>query len=195
MQTNLPEWILKETGLLKEAAAGENAAAYALVVKYTPLVLYFARKYIPKNADYDDLVQEGMIGLLNAISSYSPQNGSSFKTFAAHCIDNKVISALRAGGNRKNNMFKNAFSLAEIAEVAGILNEQLDPQEIYINNENYKNSKQRIYAQLSSFEKDVFDEYLRGSPYKEIAHVLNSSQKSVDNALQRIKRKLQKLKF
>lgn len=193
MQTNSQN-LQNEQEILKQAAKGETLAAYTLVVRYTPLVLYFARKYIPKNADYDDLVQEGMIGLLNAISSYNPLGGS-FKTYAAHCINNKVISALRSGGSRKNSILKNAFPLGEFLEVSGLQNEQLDPQEIYINNENYTNSKQRIYSLLSVFEKEVFEEYLKGSPYKEIAYTLNSSQKSVDNALQRIKRKLQKLEF
>ncbi len=163
-----------------------------VVSEYMPVLKVRAAYFSTCGADYDELLQEGMMGLYSAFIHYDKSKNAEFKTFALHCINNRMISYLRASG--KNNNITGEFVSLSGDDFDNILPKemsfQLDPQQILEDNESFEKSKQQFFSVLSDYEKDILTLYLGGHSCKDIAKELSVSYKSADNAIQRIKRKL-----
>ena len=178
-------------GALWSAASSGNIKAEELLIKrYSVVVRQCTRPYFLVGGDSEDLIQEGMLGLLYAIRSYEPARDTSFKTYAERCIRNRVYSAIRAAMRFKHRPLNDSIS-TESDEIqtlsSGILH---NPEELVITRELTEELKVRLADSLSKFEKRVLDYFLEGLSYSYIALKLRKPVKSVDNAVQRIRRKL-----
>ena len=155
--------------------------------------------------DQDDLMQEGMIGLFKAIQDYDKSKEAVFSTFAELCISRQLYSAVKSSNRKKNiplNTYVSIYSPAyseqgEETEGSFMVDHSLEaaelsPEEILIDRENVRSLRRKIEECLSAMEKQVFDLYMEGMTYQEIARHLDKEPKSIDNALQRIKSKVNK---
>ena len=180
--------------------AGDTDAQDYLLIKYKNFVRARARSYFLVGADHDDIVQEGMIGLYKAIRDYRPERQASFGTFAELCITRQIITAIKAATRQKhmplntyislNRPLYNNDSERTLLDVVTI-GVDADPEDLLIKQEDVSRVEQRLARLLSSFERDVLIGYLDGKSYQQIAAELHRGVKSIDNALQRIKRKLE----
>lgn len=177
--------------LVARAKDGDDEALTALIQRYAPFVRMRAGAYGVKELDADDLYQEGMIALLTAVRNYCAGLNSSFRTFAPVCINNKLNSALRAHMREKNAPMRGYLSLSEpeVPEEA-LTAHTLDPEQLVIQSEETDARNRRIETLLSLFERQVLKLYLSSYSYEEMSKQLGSSTKAVDNALQRVRRKL-----
>lgn len=172
--------------LVQQAKSDSDLPLYLLITRYTPLVVQRAKRLRGMGPEQEDLMQEGMLGFLAAIRSFRPDSGSSFKTYAATCVTNRMLSAVRAYHRNKNHSINYHGPLEEAEEqIAGE-----DPQELFIRLEEEQHRKRQIESLLSAFEQEVLARYLAGSSYQETAVALGCSPKAVDNALQRVRKKL-----
>ena len=193
------------------ASVGDTGAEVELITRYKNLVRARARTYFLAGADYDDVIQEGMMGLFKAIRDFDPTRQTVFKAFAELCVTRQIMTAVKAAARNKHmplNMYvslnrplseeddgralvdvMSASSDAFDGQAAG------DPEKMLIIREQFEATRRLIENTLSEFEQKVLAMYLDGRPYAEIAALLEINQKSVDNALQRIKRKLLKAKI
>ena len=185
-----------DNSLQAMAAAGDRGAEEALSERYMRLVRICARPLFLAGGSSEDLIQEGMIGLLSAIRSFDPESGSSFHTFAEICIRTRLLSAVKSASRKKHLPLNDGLSLEQLSEDSG---SQLsatpevfrqDPEDLVLARE----SKEELYAVLSrclsKMENRVLEFYLDGLSYREIAARLGKDEKAVDNAVQRIRRKL-----
>ncbi len=175
------------------AKDGGDEALTILIQRYVPLVLMRARTYAKGSLDTDDLFQEGMIALLKAVRNYRNDSPGSFKTFATVCINNKLISAVMTHLRGKNAPMRGYLSLSEpdvLPEQFAAPPAQTDPELLVIQSEETDDRNRRINTLLSIFERQVLELYLSSYSYDEISKQLGSSTKAVDNALQRVRRKL-----
>ena len=180
---------------------GDAAAEEYLLDKYKNFVRSKARSYFLVGADHEDIVQEGMIGLYKAIRDYRPDKLSSFRAFAELCITRQIITAIKAATRQKHIPLNNYVSLNKplydeesdrtLLDVI-VEGRMSDPEELIINMENVGNIRAKISEVLSGLEQEVLNAYLDGKSYQEIAEALGRHVKSIDNALQRVKRKLEK---
>ena len=183
--------------LVLEAQQGNRSAAEVLVGGYFGFVCNRVKAYYFAGADHDDVVQEGLIGLYNAIKSYKPGQ-ASFRTFASMCISRHIISAVRYYGRLKHEPLNSYISLSNEAEDADektftgtYADEQCsDPEAILINRERLFGMECAISKTLSRFEYKIFLCYREGLSYRQISNIVKCNEKSVDNAVQRIRRKL-----
>ena len=190
--------MLTDEALCKQAAEGDHIAEETLVVRYNRLVRVCARPYFLAGGDSEDLIQEGMLGLLTAIREYVPDRGAAFQTYAAACIRNRLLSAVKAAARNKHTPLNNAISF-EAPLFDGNLDGSMpthsahasNPEEVFLNREAQAERMAWLKDQLSGFEAKVLRLYLCGLSYSEIAAEVNKSPKSVDNAVQRIRRKLE----
>ncbi|MCD7769371.1 MAG: sigma-70 family RNA polymerase sigma factor [Oscillospiraceae bacterium] len=175
----------------------ESGAEEALAKRYVRLVRICARPYFLIGGDGEDLIQEGMLGLLSAIRSYDPQKGSSFRAYAKSCIQNRIRSAVRSAGRLKHAPLNNGLPLDEVlsdeSQSLGVHYFQQSPEEQVLARETEKEFISAYSQRLSSFEAQILDLYLDGLSYEEMAAQLGRDEKAVDNAVQRIRRKLAKL--
>ena len=165
-----------------------------LLEKYKPLVRSRAASRYLRGGDLDDLIQEGMIGLYKAIRDYDPKNEThaSFYTFASICIDRQLLKAIEASGRQKRKTLDEAVSLTD-DEWESYPDSETIPENIVLEKEFADELLQRIHKSLSRMEKVVLDLRIRGYDYREIASILNRTPKQIDNALQRIRKKIGKL--
>lgn len=180
------------------AAAGSRQAEEELVMRYTRLVRVCARPFFLVGGDSEDLIQEGMLGLLSAVRSFQGERAASFRTFAEICIRRRLISAVRTASSGKHSPLNSYISFEtpsfdRFAErtppmVMGL--QQKNPEDILIHREELQEYLDTVKGQLSGFEAKVLESFLDGSSYREIAVQVDRSPKSVDNAVQRIRRKL-----
>lgn len=179
----------------------EEALDY-LIEKYKHFVWSKAQTYFIIGGDREDIIQEGMIGLYNAIRDYNEDKLASFKGFADLCITRQIITAIKAATRQKHIPLNSSLSLDKplheddtertlLDVIAG--SQALDPQELLINREKYIYLQLKLSELLSALEKDVLHLYVEGRTYEEISKELNRHIKSVDNALQRVKLKLEHL--
>ncbi len=183
---------LKDEELISLSRAGKHSAEEALILRYTSYVRSFVRPYFLAGGDSEDLIQEGMIGVIKAISEFDAAHSASFKTFAAMCIRNRIYSAIRHSMRDKNRPLNNYVSLGgeEDESVAALSPDKtVDPAEQIISEESYRELLSAVSGLLSGFEKKVLTLYLKGLSYAEISKNVNKPQKSVDNAVTRIRRK------
>jgi len=190
------EW--SDEALCARAASGDRIAEEALVIRYHRLVRICARPYFLTGGDSEDLIQEGMVGLLAAVREYDPEKGAGFRTYAEVCIKHRLISAIKAAARDKHTPLNNSvpFETPLFSEnggryAYGTYSLALDdPEEILIGREAFQERVRALEGQLSGFEARILRLYLNGLSYSEIAAEVNRSPKSVDNAVQRIRRKL-----
>ena len=188
--------------LVRMARDGDEKAENFLLKKYKDFVRSKARAYFLVGGDSDDLIQEGMIGLYNAIGHYDESMASSFMTYAAICINNKLISAVSADGRQKNAPLNGYVSIyssrtdetGEEASLSDVLpdTENINPEAIILNEEQEKLTINRLFGKLSALEKEILSYYMEGMSYSEIAKLIGKTEKSVDNAIQRIRLKMRK---
>ena len=180
---------------------GDTHAEEYLLNKYKNFVRSKARSYFLIGADHEDIVQEGMIGLYKSIRDYKPEKLSSFRAFAELCITRQIITAIKTATRQKHIPLNSYVSLnkplydeesdrtlLDIIMEGGAGN----PEDMIINQENLGSIHRKINEVLSGLEQEVLSAYLDGKSYQEIAESLGRHVKSIDNALQRVKRKLEK---
>ena len=183
------------------ACSGDSTATDYLLNKYRNNVLAAARRYFPIGADREDIIQEGMIGLFKAVRDYRSGNEASFATFANLCINRQILTAVKSATRKKHIPLNSYVSLSKSVYEDGtettledVLTDNFEksPEDIFINKEKYSKTEQLIFSSLSKFETAVLMHYLCGKSYSDIAAALGKSEKSIDNALQRIKKKIEK---
>ncbi len=169
----------------------ENTEA-TLIIKHKGLVEAIASKYNGSPLEKDDLIQEGMIGLLAAIKSFNPEKGTKFTTYASRCIDNSIRSALKKFTRIKDIPQENIVALEDdvIDAYYG-----LSAEDEYLAKESVAALSDVLYEGLSSFENEVLRLHIVGCSYTEIASKLGKNVKAVDNAIQRIRKKLSGVAF
>lgn len=189
--------------VIEEIQSGDNIALNYLMNKYNDLVNMKASKFFMAGAEREDVIQEGLIGLYKATKSFNSQKQNSFKTFANLCIERQLITALKTSNRQKNIPLNSAFSLNSAAyeenddvPVIEVLETKTteDPLEMLTKKEYYYSMENKINESLSDFEKQVLHQYKQGKSYAAIAEKLNTKVKSVDTAIQRIRKKANKIK-
>lgn len=180
---------------------GNKDALEYLFAKYKELVNMKVSKYFIVGAEREDIVQEGMIGLYKAIKSFNSEKDNSFKSFANLCIERQLITAIKTSNRQKHIPLNSSISLnANVYDedsettVMDMFNTNTieDPLETITKKEYYKDIGLKIEENLSDFEKQVLNRYAKGESYVTIAEKLNAPVKSVDNAIQRIRKKASK---
>lgn len=179
-----------DEALVRLARAGDKQAEEELLLRYGGMVRRRARRFFLKGGETEDLIQEGMMGLLRAVGSYDAEkeNGRSFKNYADLCIRRSIIDAIRRTSGKKV-VPSNALLPLESAEGESV---RFDPDDGLIEEEDEKELFRSVSRILTDFEFRVFRLYRDGCSYQEICEATGKSAKSVDNALQRAKKKLQK---
>lgn len=193
----------KDEELVLMAQNGDEAAQDYLLDKYKSLVRAKSRAYFLIGADSEDIIQEGMIGLYKAVRDYNEEKNASFRSFAELCVNRQMITAIKAATRQKHQPLNSYISLnkpvyEEESEqtymdfLQSSSSALLNPEALLIGQENKSFLENQMVKNLSSFETRVLVLYLQGRSYFEIAHVLDKPEKSIDNALQRVKKKLEK---
>lgn len=185
---------MTDEALCAQVAAGDRAAEETLVLRYARLVRVCARPFFLAGGDSEDLIQEGMLGLLSAIREFRPDRGAKFATYAQVCVRRRIISAVRTAGGGKhaplNSYVSLSLLLADGEFSAGAAYPGRDPEDVVIHQEDLSALEGAIQSQLTQLEAQVLARYLEGASYGEIAEEVQRSPKSVDNAVQRIRRKV-----
>ena len=188
--------ILSDEELCLRTENGDRFAEEILVERYTRFVRTCARPYFLAGGDSEDLIQEGMIGLMRAIREYDAEKAASFRTFADTCIRNRLYNALRLAAGNKHLPLNQSVSLdtpffdsnSYTGGPVGL--EQCNPEDLIIDQEHARNLLSGARKLLSEFEAKILGYYLDGLSCREIAETVGKSSKSVDNAVQRIRRKV-----
>jgi len=191
---------LSDDELIEIIHEGDSRAEEVLIKRYKNFVLAKSRSYFLVGAGREDIVQEGMIGLYKAVRDYKIDRLASFRAFAELCITRQIITAIKAATRQKHQPLNSYVSLNK-----PIYDEESDrtlldilkgtklnnPEELFVSKETYDLIESQISEMLSDLEFNVLQEYLNGKSYQDIADTLDKHVKSVDNALQRVKRKLE----
>ena len=192
---------LTDEGLVEQVHLGNTDALDFLISKYRLFVKAKARSYFLVGADKEDIIQEGMIGLYKAIRDFREDKLASFRAFAELCITRQIITAIKTATRQKHIPLNSYVSLDkpiydEESErtLMDIITSPIsdDPEYLMINREDYVYLEQKMGEVLSELEQQVLVRYLEGQSYNEISEELNRHVKSIDNALQRVKRKLER---
>ncbi len=175
----------------------DNDAMETLIKRYGPMIMGQSRSLYIIGADEEDLIQEGMIGLVKAVNNYKPDRGTTFKTFAFMCVRRQLITAVNSSNNKKNGPLNYYISI--YGDSAGDYSTPIyeydpgastNPEDIMMARFRESDMLKTIESKLSKLEMDVLDEYLTGASYEEIGKRLGKPVKSIDNAVQRIRAKL-----
>ena len=190
---------LSDEDVIKLIKQGDNQALSYLLERYKELVNIKVGKYYIVGAEREDTVQEGMIGLFKAIKCFDAQKQNSFKTFANICIERQLITAIKTSNRQKHMPLNSYLSLNNSAYDNEDNDEELintfdsktieDPLDTLMKKEYYEQIESTIDKTLSGFEKQVLNRYIKGESYVDIAAKLDAPVKSVDNAIQRIRKK------
>jgi RNA polymerase sporulation-specific sigma factor len=187
--------------IIIEAKAGSPEALEFLINKYKSFVRAKARTYFLIGADREDIIQEGLIGLYKAIRDFRGDKLSSFRAFAELCITRQIITAIKTATRQKHiplnsyvSLNKPIFDEESDRTLLDVISEEniSDPEEMIINREEFDGIEVKMGEILSGLEWEVLSLYLQGKSYQEVAVQLDRHVKSIDNALQRVKRKLEK---
>jgi len=179
--------------LARRAANGDAGAEEALVTEYSRLVKACARPYFLAGGDSKDLIQEGMLGLLSAIRTFNPEKDVKFSAYAEFCVKRRIYSAIRTASGHKHTPLNSYISLeSEELDESSTQNAYFlrDTEDFIIARESAGEVERLLYGALSRFESGVLELYLAGMSYKEMAVRLGKPDKSIDNAVQRIRKKL-----
>lgn len=193
--------LMLDEEIVEDAKKGNAEALEYLIYKYKNFVKAKARSYFLIGADREDIVQEGMIGLYKAIRDYRQDKLSSFRAFAELCVTRQIITAIKTATRQKHIPLNSYISLNKpiydeesdrtlMDVISGA--KVSDPEELIISREEFMNIENKINELLSDLEQEVLISYLQGKSYQEIAIDLDRHVKSIDNALQRVKRKLER---
>ncbi|WP_303871971.1 RNA polymerase sporulation sigma factor SigH [Acetobacterium wieringae] len=192
---------LAESEIVRRAQQGDKEAEEYLLEKYRKNVLIRARSYYLVGGDHEDLIQEGMIGLLKAIWDFRPDREAQFSTFANLCIERQIQTAISSANRQKHMPLNNSVSIyAAVSEEDPentifdrlAAQKSVEPGVELIKEEELEQLMIDVKRELSSFEKKVLALYIQGASYYEISRLLTCGNKSVDNALQRIRKKIGK---
>lgn len=186
--------------LVEKFRAGEKAALDALLNRFKPLVKSKAKAYFVAGGDAEDLIQEGMIGLYKAVLDFDAEKNRSFAAFAGLCIVRQVQTAIKTAARRKHMPLNESFSLDNVASASSSENstymdklpdpEINDPEALFLNREALRDTEDFIKRNLTALEQSVLTLHLDGKSRAEIAAILSKKIKSVDNTLQRIRKKI-----
>jgi len=187
--------------VVRFAREGDSIATEYLINKYRNFVRVKAKSYFLVGADREDIIQEGMIGLYKAIRDFKEDKLSSFKAFAELCITRQIITAIKTATRQKHIPLNSYISLNKpiydedsdrtlIDVLTGV--KVTNPEEVFITHELSDDLREKIQENLSELESQVLMSYLEGKSYQEMAKELKRHVKSIDNALQRVKRKIEK---
>ena len=182
--------------------SGDEKALNFIMEKYNNIVNMKASKFFAAGIEKEDIIQEGMIGLYKATQSYNGDKQNSFKSFANMCIERQLITVVKSANRQKNIPLNSAFSLNmpiyedSDTNAIDVLNVHLveDPLDTIANREYFNQMETKIDENLSDFERKVLVHYKQGKSYNDIAKEMNSKVKSIDTAIQRIKKKANKIK-
>lgn len=193
----MPQKPLSDEELIYEIRDGHSDYMDYLLEKYKPLVKSRAATKFLKGGDPDDLIQEGMIGLYKAVRDYDHANekGASFFTFAQLCIDRQLYKAIEASQRQKRFALNDAVAYEEEELDKYSVTGDENPEQIFLDQENADETISLILDALSRTEKVVFNLMLRGYSYREIAEIMDRSPKSIDNAIQRIRKKTSQVRM
>lgn len=189
---------MEDEKLIEIIRVGDKSALNYLLGKYNNLVKMKANHFFIIGAEHEDMIQEGLIGLYKAIQSFNLDKQNSFKTFANLCIERQLITAIKTSNRQKHMPLNSSFSLNTSAYdenentcLLEVLDTKTieDPLETITRKEHYNFVENKIDENLSGFEKQVLNRYIQGESYVDIANKLNSPVKSIDNAIQRIRKK------
>lgn len=191
---------IKDEDLIEMIKSGDKLALEHLIDRYKNLVNIKVSKYYIIGAEKEDIIQEGLIGLYKAIKSYQPDKQNSFKNFASICIERQLITAIKSSNRQKHMPLNSYVSLNKDAyesdddnnaDLIEILDANVveDPLEMLTKKEYYETVENTIDKSLSNFEKKVLNCYMQGESYVQIAQRLDAPVKSIDNAIQRIRKK------
>ena len=191
----------QDEDLVSHVHDGDVVALEYLIQRYRHFVRAKARSYFLIGADREDIIQEGMIGLYKSIRDFRGDKLSSFKAFAELCITRQIITAIKTATRQKHIPLNSYISLDKpiydeesdrtlLDVICG--NKVTDPEELIINQEEFQDIEEKMGEILSELERQVLRLYLDGRSYQEIAEELDRHVKSIDNALQRVKRKLER---
>ena len=191
---------LSEEDVVALAQQGDDCALSYLLDKYKESVRHKSRSFYLVGGEPEDVVQEGMIGLYKAVRDYNEEKNASFHSFAELCVNRQMITAIKAATRQKHQPLNSYVSLnkpvyeeeseqtyMDLLQSGALLN----PEVLLIGQENKSFLEHQMMKKLSSFETRVLVLYLQGRSYFEIARVLDKPEKSIDNALQRVKKKLE----
>lgn len=186
---------LQDEALCVLTVSGDRVAEEALVRRYSRLVRICARPFFLAGGDSEDLIQEGMFGLLKAMREFDPSRDTSFRTFSEICIRHCIFSAIAAASRDKHAPLNESVPfesplLDVSSETHDVFLKQGNPEDYLIGREEQGERLHWLKGQLSSLEADILDRFLQGYSYQEIACSVGRSVKSVDNAVQRIRRKV-----
>ena len=196
---------MTDENLLQEISKNKNNLALdCLIDRYKDIVGMKANKFFMVGAEKEDMLQEGYIGLYKAVKSFDEQKQNSFKTFAGMCIERQMITAVKNSNRQKHIPLNSSLSLnsgaydenddTEVMEILDTRKTGEDPLDIITKKEYYTVIEKAIDDSLSDFEKKVLVHYRNGETYLEIANKLESKVKSVDTAIQRVRKKAAKIK-
>lgn len=195
---------LEDEEIVQLGRKGDKDAMDYLIHKYKNLVRSKARAYFLIGADREDMVQEGMIGLYKAIRDYQKDKSMAFKTFAELCVTRQMITAVKNATRQKHiplnsyiSLNRKSFDEDSDKTFIELISEESssDPEQLLIKKEEFYGIENKMGEILSSFEWEVLFLYLNGKSYVEIARQVKKPIKSIDNALQRVKRKVEKHVF
>ena len=193
--------VMLDEEVIEDAKAGDVEAIEYLINKYKGFVRAKARTYFLIGADREDIIQEGMICLYKAIRDFRQDKLSSFRAFAELCITRQIITAIKTATRQKHiplnsyvSLNRPIFDEESDRTLMDVISEERvsDPEEMMINREEFTGIELKMGEILSELEWEVLSSYLQGKSYQEIAEELDRHVKSIDNALQRVKRKLEK---
>ena len=191
MQRNRYEMLTDEK-LIEELRGGDSAITDFIMNKYKPMVRKKARAMFLLGGENEDLIQEGMIGLFKAIRDYETRQGTSFASFAELCVSRQMYSAIEASQRKKHEESVEEGKKVPLIDTIEP-QEENNPEALYFGKEFTEIFSERLKENLSTLENHVLELHLMGTDYRKIAELLGKSPKAVDNALQRIKSKAQKL--
>lgn len=194
----MPYQDMPDEDVVALAQKGDGDALVFLLNKYKNFVRSKARSYFLIGADHEDIVQEGMIGLYKSIRDFQPARLASFRSFAELCVKRQIITAIKAATRQKHVPLNSYVSLnkplydeeSDRTLLDVIEGRITNPEDLYISKEDLKNIQSQMDQLLSGLEKQVLEAFMDGKSYQEIAQMLGRHVKSIDNALQRVKRKL-----
>ena len=185
--------------IIKKAKNGDEKSLDLIIETYKPLVLSLSRKYFLIGGTIEDVIQEANIGLFKAITSFDSNKNISFYNFCKLCIERNLQTAITKANNYKNKILNSYESLDNNTEndenyESHFQDNKPSPEDMVISNEILQELKENIRLKLTTFEKQVLYHFIKGKSYNEISEILQVSTKSVDNALNRLRKKLSNFK-
>ena len=195
--------LMTDEKLIENIKQEDQKALDCLIERYNEVVSMKANRFFMVGAEKEDMIQEGMIGLYKAVKSFNTEKQNSFKTFANMCIERQLITAVKNSNRQKHIPLNSSISLNSAAyddnedmDKMDVIDFKTlnDPSDIIADREYFENMENKIKENLSDFELQVLHEYEKGKTYAAIAEKLNAKIKSVDTAIQRIRKKANKIK-